>query len=91
MGGHRSRFQQVRKLLIDDWNLVNATLTQQMNTAGKNLVSGVMKSTGAHTLSALQQLNSGWYCSLPLCAYCLFSHSLSPLSVLARASAQIQK
>ncbi|GMT35933.1 hypothetical protein PFISCL1PPCAC_27230, partial [Pristionchus fissidentatus] len=48
---------QIRKLLIDDWRLLNASLVAQMDGSGELVVERVKKVTGAHGIDVFMNVS----------------------------------
>lgn len=51
-------FQRIRKLLIDDYQTLNASLTHQLAHAGHTVVDRVKRLTGAHALDTLMNIST---------------------------------
>ena len=51
--------QKIRKLLIDDYQVLNTTITRQLSTAGHNVVDRVKKLTGAHVIDVFMNVSKG--------------------------------
>ncbi|VDO34037.1 unnamed protein product [Haemonchus placei] len=48
---------RIRKLLIDDYQMLNRTVSSQLSFAGHEVVQGVKKLTGANTVDALMNIS----------------------------------
>ncbi|KAK6061490.1 hypothetical protein COOONC_00843 [Cooperia oncophora] len=48
---------RIRKLLIDDYQMFNRTMTSQLSNAGHEIVQRVKKLTGANTVDALMNIS----------------------------------
>ncbi|KAK6009030.1 Prominin [Ostertagia ostertagi] len=48
---------RIRKLLIDDYQMLNRTVSSQLSYAGHEVVQGVKKLTGANTIDALMNIS----------------------------------
>lgn len=53
----RDSDMKIRKLLIDDYQVLNTTITQQLSTAGHNVVDRVKKLTGAHVIDVFMNVS----------------------------------
>lgn len=62
LGSQRSTnhsFQRIRKLLIEDYQVLNTTITKQLSSAGHNVVDRVKKLTGAHVIDVFMNVSKG--------------------------------
>uniref|UniRef100_A0A8R1HX72 Prominin-like protein n=1 Tax=Caenorhabditis japonica TaxID=281687 RepID=A0A8R1HX72_CAEJA len=53
----RDSDQRIRKLLIDDYQVLNTTITKQLSGAGHNVVDRVKKLTGAHVIDVFMNVS----------------------------------
>lgn len=54
------KLQRIRKLLVDDFQTLNASLMQKMNKGGSSLVQRIKKITGADALDILISMSQGF-------------------------------